>query len=127
MAFAQDERQQMRDVGRRLFGLATQYMVRAQNKEAVLEQGQHIGALCGEQCARHGVSLTDTVRALFFFRESLLRATRPGLVNPGQYDVEDVRIHRQLRHFLDEVMYACLDRYENVCRNMLNAGSETTT
>ncbi len=94
MAFAQDERQQMRDIGRRLFGLATQYMVRSQNKQAVLEQGQNIGKLCGEQCAQRGVSLTDTVRALFFFRESLLRATRPGLVNPGHYDVEDVRIHR---------------------------------
>jgi hypothetical protein len=117
----------MRDVGRRLFGLATQYMVRVQNKEAVLEQGQRIGELCGEQCARRGVSLVDTVRALFFFRESLLRATRPGLVNPGQYDGEDVRIHRQLRHFLDEVMYACLARYESVCRHMLSAGNETTT
>jgi len=68
------------------------------------------------------MSLVDTVRALFFFRESLLRAAKPGQATPGQYDAEDVRIHRQLRHFLDEVMYACLANYEATCRHLLLAG-----
>jgi len=127
LAFEQEEdRQRMRDTGRRLFGLATQYVVRAQNKEAVLQQGRRIGELFGEQCSQHGIALVDTVHAFTFFRQSLLRATRPGLVNPGQYDGEDVRIHRQLRHFLDEVMYACLARYETTCRALLlGAGGET--
>jgi hypothetical protein len=120
----EDERQQMRDTGRKLFGLAIQYMGRTRNHEPVLQEGRRIGEFFGQQCAKHGVSLVDTVRAQFFFRESLLQAARPGQGSPGQLDEEDVRIHRQLRHFLDEVLYACLDSYEAACRQGLAA--ETT-
>jgi excisionase family DNA binding protein len=119
----EEERQQMRDTGRRLFGLAIQFMSRTRDHEPVLQEGRRIGEFYGQQSARHGVSLVGMVRALFFFRESLLRAARPGQASPGQYDAEDVRIHRQLRHFLDEVMYACLDRYEATCRHLLAAGN----
>jgi excisionase family DNA binding protein len=120
----EEERQHMRDTGRRLFGLAVQYMSRTRNHEPTLQEGRRIGHFYGEQCAEHGVSLANTVRALFFFRESLLRASRPGQAQPGHYDAEDVRIHRQLRHFLDEVMYACLASYEDTCRQLLGAGAK---
>lgn len=123
MAFEQEEeRRQMRDTGRRLLGLAIQYMSRRRDQEPVLLEGRCIGEFYGQQCAQHGVSLVDTVRALFFFRESLLRAAKPGQAYPGYYDTEDVRIHKQLRHFLDEVMYACLASYEATCRHLLSPG-----
>ena len=119
VAFEGDnDRQRMRDTGRRLFGLALQYMSRTRDHEPILHEGRRIGSFYGEQSARHGMSLVDTVRALFFFRESLMRAARPGQASFGQYDAEDVRIHRQLRHFLDEVMYACLASYEETCRHL---------
>ena len=119
-AFAQEEdRQQMRDTGRQLFGLAIQYMGRTRDHEPILHEGQRIGEFYGQQCAKNDVALVDTVRALFFFRESLLRVARPGQANPGQYYTEDVRIHHQLCHFLDEVMYACLASYEATCRYLM--------
>jgi excisionase family DNA binding protein len=119
----EEDRQQMRDTGRRLFGLAIQYMSRARDHEPVLQEGRRIGEFYGQQSAENSISLVDTVRALFFFRESLLRAAKPGQINPGQYDAEDVRIHRQLRHFMDEVMYACLASYEATCYHLLSAGN----
>jgi len=119
----EEDRQQMRDSGRRLFGLAIQYMSRAHEREPVLQEGRRIGEFYGQQSAENSISLVDTVRALFFFRESLLRAAKPGQVMPGQYDAEDVRIHRQLRHFMDEVMYACLASYEATWHHLLAAGS----
>jgi hypothetical protein len=126
MAFDQEkDRQQMRDTGRRLFGLAIQFMSRTRDHELVLQEGLRIGEFYGQECAQHSVSLVDTVRALFFFRESLLRAAKPGQASPGQYDSEDVRIHRQLRHFLDEVMYACLASYEESCRHLLLAARDS--
>lgn len=118
----EDERQQMRETGRRLFGLAIQYMARTSNHEPVLHEGRRIGQFYGQQCAQHGMSLVDTMRGFFFFRESLLRATRPGLAIRGQYDGEDARMHRQLRLFLDEVMYACLASYESHCLKPLPQG-----
>jgi excisionase family DNA binding protein len=112
-AFGQEpERQQMRDTGRKLFGLAIQYISRTRNHEPILQEARRIGEFYGKQCAERGVSLVDTVQALFFFRESLMRAAKPGQAIAGQYDSEDVRIHRQLRHLLNEVMYACLASYE---------------
>lgn len=112
-------REQMRDTGRRLLGLAIQFTSRAHDHEPILQEGRRIGEFYGQQSASHGVSLVSMLQAFFFFRESLLRAARPGQANPGVYDVEDVRIHRQLRHFLDEVMYACLASYEATCCHLL--------
>jgi len=106
------ERQQMRDTGRKLFGLAIQYMSRTRNHEPILHEARRIGEFYGRECAERGVPLVATVQALFFFRESLMRAAKPGQAVAGQYDSEDVRIHRQLRHLLNEVMYACLASYE---------------
>jgi hypothetical protein len=98
-------------------------MSRTRDHEPILHEGRRIGEFYGQQSAELGISLVDTVRALFFFRESLLRAAKPGQAHPGQYDAEDVRIHRQLRFFLDEVMYACLASYEATCRYLLSSGS----
>ena len=128
VAFAQeDARQQMRDTGRRLFGLAIQYMSRAQNHDTVLVEGQRIGEFYGQQCAQNQVPLVDTVRALFFFRDSLRQAVSPEQISPGHYDAEDVRIHQQLRHFLDEVTFACLASYEATCRRQPEGRARTTT
>ena len=111
-AFPGEARTSWRDSGRRLIGLAIQYVSRRERREAVMEEGRDIGRLYGRQCAAGGLSLSNTVRAFLFFRESLLRSTRPGLLAPGRYDAEDARIHREMREFLDDVMYAMLDAYE---------------
>ncbi len=110
--FPGEARAPWRESGRRLIGLAIQYVSRREGREAISREGRAIGALYGRQCAAGGVSLADTVRAFLFFRESLLRSTRPGLVAAGRYDAEDARIHREMREFLDEVMYATLDAFE---------------
>lgn len=98
-AFDQEaDRQQMRDTGRQLIGLAIQYAERTGSP--VLSKGQSIGQLYGQHCARRGISLVDTMRAFSFFRESLLQIT------------PEERVHQGLRRFLDEVMYSCLAGYE---------------
>jgi excisionase family DNA binding protein len=112
------DRQEMRDTGRKLLGLAIQYTGRTSQHEPLLREARLIAEFYGRQSAIHRIALVDTMRAYFFFRESLLRMTRPGLANRGQYDAEDVRIHREMRRFLDEAMYACLASYEATCRSL---------
>lgn len=118
----EEDRQQMRDTGRRLFGLAIQYMSRTQGHEPILDQGRHIGGFYGQKCAERAISLVDTMRALFFFRDSLYRATKLGQISVGRYDAEDERIHRQLQGFMDEVMFACLSSYEQSWNRLVEAG-----
>jgi excisionase family DNA binding protein len=121
-AFPTDVRTGWRQSGRRLVGLAIQYVSRRQARGAVLDEGRAIGAGYGRDCAQRGLGLAGTVRAFLFFRESLLRATRPGLVERGQYDEEDARIHREMREFLDEVLFAMLDALEQLPRYLPAGG-----
>lgn len=123
VAFPPERRGPWRDSGRRLIGLAIQYVSRQEGRQAVLDEGRAIGALYGRQCASIGVSLADTVRAFLFFRESLLRSTRPGLVAAGRYDAEDARIHREMREFLDEALYAMLNAFDATPRT-ITAGAQ---
>jgi excisionase family DNA binding protein len=116
---AEQDREQMRAMGQQLFGLAIQYMVRAHHHEPVLQDARSIGAFYGEQCEGRGVGLADTMRAMFFFRESLLEATQADPFATGETGGEALRIYRQLYHFLDEVMVACLTSYEASCRRGL--------
>jgi excisionase family DNA binding protein len=123
LAFEQEgERQRMRDTGRELFRLAIQYVSRTTGQESVLQEGQRVGEFHGRQCAQRGISLVDTIRAFFFFRQSLLRVMQPAQARAGQLDLEELRIHRQLCDFLDGVMYACLEGYEQTCQHLLLAG-----
>ena len=108
------DRQQLRDSGRRMFWLALQYLVRARSRELILHDGRRLGAGVGEQAALRGVSLEDTMRAFFFFRESLLHATQTGPMDAGQAGDLDGHVHRELRHFMDDVMYACLAGYDAI-------------
>lgn len=111
-SFDEGEREVWREVGRRLIGLAIQYVARRQGRQAMVEEARGIGRMYGEMCASHAVPLSDMVRAFFFFRESVLKATRPGLVGQGHYDDEEARIHREMREFLDAPFYAMLDAYD---------------
>ena len=110
--FDDDDRANRRESGRLLLGLALQYTLRTTRREAILERGRRIGDEYGRDAASRGLSMVDTVRAFFFFRETLIRSTRPGLATRGQYDAEDVHIHRSLREFLDHVFFAALEGYE---------------
>jgi hypothetical protein len=115
-----EDRREMAEMGRGLFGLAIRYVTRTQGRERVLREGQRIGKYYGKQCAERKVPLVETARAFIFFRRSLLQAVGPGQVGMGQFDAEDARIQRNLNHYLDEVLCACLESYERHCREMLN-------
>ncbi len=111
-AFDEVERETWRESGRRLIGLAIQYVARRQGRQVMVDEARKIGYTYGHMCAARAVPLSGMVRAFFFFRESVLKATRPGMVGRGQYDEEEARIHREMRQFLDEAFYAMLDTYD---------------
>jgi excisionase family DNA binding protein len=111
-AFDEAERASRRASGRRLVGLAIQFTSRSSGREAILHEGRRIGRQYGRDAAERGLSLVDTTRAFLFFREALIRSARPGLVSRGQYDAEDVHIHRSLREFLDQVFFAAMAAYQ---------------
>jgi excisionase family DNA binding protein len=125
-AFDQTEREARRASGRRLLGLAIQYTSRSTGKEAVLNEARRIGHSYGRDAAVRGLSLVETTKAFLFFRESLIKAARPGLVKRGEYDAQDVHVHRSLRAFLDEVLFAAMAAYEETLPTSLPSPVEHT-
>jgi excisionase family DNA binding protein len=111
-AFDEGERASRRASGRRLLGLAIQFTSRTKGRETILEEARRIGRTYGKDAVERGLPLVDTIRAFLFFREALIRSARPGLVQRGRYDDEDVHIHRSLRGFLDEVLFAAMAAYD---------------
>ena len=114
-AFSEADRAEQRASGRRLLGLAIQFTSRATGREAILEEARRIGRGYGRDAVGRGLSLVDTTKAFLFFREAIIRSARPGLSRRGEYDAEDVHIHRSLREFLDEVLFAMMAAYETHC------------
>lgn len=108
---SEQDRQNRRDRGRQLFALALSFILKPGQRVRLLEDGRHLGRDYGEDAARTGISLAETGRAVQFFRTQLLNAVRDG-DKRSPLDVEDVRIQRAIDQFLDEILYAVLDGYE---------------
>jgi hypothetical protein len=123
-AFNESECAARRESGRRLLGLAIQFTSRTGGREKILDEARCIGRGYGRDAAARGLSLVDTSQALMFFREALISAARPGLSTRGNYDAEDVRIHRSLRQFLNQVFFAAMAGFEDHVQSQLPEHSE---
>ena len=111
--FDETSRAERQESGRHLLGLALKYTLRTTGREPVVKEGRRIGWEYGQDAAQRGLSITETVRAFFFFRETFIRSARPGISTRGRYDAEEVHIHHSLREFLDHVFFAALEGYEH--------------
>jgi excisionase family DNA binding protein len=97
-----------RERGRRLFALALNYLIRPEQRERLLADGRAIGREYGAEAAQSHLSLAETGRAVQFFRRQLLEVVR----RDENLDAEDVQIRQLIAQYLDEVLYAVLDGYE---------------
>lgn len=97
-----------RERGRKLFALALNFVMRPEQREKILADGRSLGQEYGREAARREVSLAETGRAVQFFRRQLLEAVR----RDETLDPQDVQIRQTIAAFLDEVLYAVLDGYE---------------
>jgi excisionase family DNA binding protein len=103
--------EQKREQGRRLLGLALHYVSRQSGRDAVIAEAEEIGREYGHDAVARHIPLPETVHAFYFFRDSLIRSARPTAPNE-EADDEDLRIHRDLRVFLDAVFFAMLAAFE---------------
>jgi excisionase family DNA binding protein len=107
--------QARRQRGRQLFALAVSFVLKPAQSERLLDQGRELGREYGREAAAGGVGLAETGKAVQFFRSQLVAAVhhREGADAP---DADDLRIQQQIDHFLNEVLYAVLDGYEQTLR-----------
>ncbi|MCB0071228.1 MAG: helix-turn-helix domain-containing protein [Caldilineaceae bacterium] len=111
----EDVRDLRRERGRQLFGLAVSYVMKAQQRDRILEDGRMLGWEYGHEAALGGITLSTTGRAVQFFRNQLSEVVRD---SSEGLDEEDLQIRQLLNHFLDEVLYAVLDGYEKTLNEL---------
>lgn len=111
-AFDEETRRRKREEGRLLFALALQYVAKPEQRESILKRARELGQRYGEDSVHFGISLVDTLRAIFFFRQSLVETLEAegDLVN-GQSPA-DYRVTRGVEEFIREVLFATVAAYE---------------
>ncbi len=100
-----------RNRGQRLFALALSYVMKPKQRERILAEGRKLGLEYGTEAHSNKVNLVESGRAVRFFRNQLVQAVRSDEA-PELLSVDDLRIQQQIDHFLDEVLYAVLEGYE---------------
>ncbi|MEZ4674110.1 MAG: hypothetical protein R2932_07665 [Caldilineaceae bacterium] len=102
-----------RNRGQQLFALALSFVMKPAQRERILEEGRRLGCEYGQEAHSNKVNLVESGRAVRFFRNQLVQAVR-ATEAPDIVDADDLRIQQQIDHFLDEVLYAVLEGYEQV-------------
>lgn len=106
-----DAEQERRQRGRQLFSLAVSYVLKPHQRPRILENGRELGFAYGQEAVHSGVSLAETGRAVQFFRRQLIEVMHAEDSEHGR-DAADLQIERLIDQFIDEVLYAVLDGYE---------------
>ena len=109
--FAPEARQRQRALGRRLLGVMIQYLARESQAEVLLAEAREIGNAYGCECCDAGLSLADTIRAFFFFRDSITEVTVWLPQSGGAPRQDELRFFRQISEFLNSVHLAMVEAY----------------
>ena len=110
-SFEPEARQRQRELGRRLLGVMIQYLARESQAEVLLAEAREIGGAYGRECFDAGLSLTDTIRAFFFFRDTITEVTVWLPQSSGSPRQDELRFFRQVSEFLNVVHLAMVDAY----------------
>jgi excisionase family DNA binding protein len=107
-----EQRQKERETGRRMLGLLIQYASRHENADHFLNEGKTIARSYGRDLARSGLSASNVVRAFLFIRRAILNATHQPQDVAAPNDAEGMRLYQRINGFMDEMLLATLDAYE---------------
>jgi hypothetical protein len=108
--------------GQQLFALAIAFVMKPGQRPRLVEEGRKLGHEYGQEANLSKVGLAATGRAVRFFRRQLVQAVQQE-ENPDLVDADDIRIRALIDQFLDEVLYAVLDGYEQATQHAVGESS----
>ena len=108
-AFSPEARERQRQLGRRLLGVMIQYLARENRADALLHEAREIGLIYGRECFAAQLSLPDTIRAFFFFRDSMTEVAVWLPQSAGTQPHEELRFFKQVNEFLNFVHLAIVE------------------
>jgi excisionase family DNA binding protein len=111
--FDETDKAELRELGRRLLSMVTQYLTQPDDRQAILTEARSLGRLYGERSTANKLSLTEAVRAFLYFYDFLTDSFIQMSETLGQnVNIDLISTYQQINGFLDEVMLAVLEVYE---------------
>lgn len=109
---SKEQRTLHRELGQRLLGLLLQYVSRQENGDEFLEQARDLSRQYGSQLAHAQLGSGELARAFLFFRRAIINATYHPAGTHAQGDAEGVRLLERINAFMDELLIAALNHYD---------------
>jgi excisionase family DNA binding protein len=110
--FDEPMRQRYRETGRQLLGLLLRFISSPDQRASTLAQACEIGQKYAAIARDNGLSLTDAVRAVMFFHNSLTDSVVQMASSLGSTDgVNWSSTHRQVTNFVNDVLVAMIEAY----------------
>jgi excisionase family DNA binding protein len=111
--FDETDKAEHRELGRRLLSLMMQYLTEPEDRQAIIDEARSLGRLYGERSLVGKLTLTEAVRAFLYFYDFLT----DGVIQMSETvrqnaNIDLISTYQQINAFLDEVMLAMLQVYE---------------
>lgn len=111
---SETQRVKMRSTGNRLVALMFHYTAHTENQERFLEEARSITCEYGKLCRQMGIGLSDCVQMFLLFRQPILHAIHETGRLPGTTDEEGLLLFEKMNHFLDNLLVAMVDAYQQL-------------
>lgn len=109
--FDENSKARHRELGRQLLGLLMHFLNGTNNGDSrrdILDQACQIGRSYGTLAYVQGLSLTEAVRAFLFFRDFL----QESIIQGQQIAGDIITVNRQINRYVNEVLLAMVQAYE---------------
>ena len=105
-------RQEQRELGRRVMGLMMQFVSVTDDGEDLLREARAIGQTYAEMTHQTGLSLSQTLQAMMFFRENIVESVvlLPNTVHTRPETNQ--RLLRRINTFLNAILLGVTETYE---------------
>jgi len=110
--FDEQDREQKRQLGRRLMGLILRYVAVNEGGEILLEEARVIGRAHAENALGLGLSLVEALQAMLFFRDTMVEVAMQLPEVAHVRPEANQRLLRRINTLLNAVQLAIADAYE---------------
>jgi hypothetical protein len=109
---AEEDREQMRPLGRRLVALVSEYLTRGARRGNLLEEAKGIAREYGQLLVRDGMSLRDAVEGFTFFRKTLDETAMEEAQKNELTTEKAIELWELLTNLGDQVLISIAESYE---------------
>ena len=110
--FDESQRLSLRDEGRQMMAVLLQYATRTNGGEVFLQEGRRMAGAYGQMCRQAGLSLVETAKAFVRVRRSIIDSVYEAGTLAGTPDSDTWRLYDRMNTFLDAMLLATLEAYD---------------